>query len=132
MTENTAAMVALRRIARPVQLRTTPGGAGEPATVDTVLKELNRRIELAQEALSAPKEEATERPIDYEFYELRRVTIFKPAEGDFAIANASVGSCGLCGRVVTGMGGDPSMVCLSCGDELLRGNLRFGMGAIET
>ena len=118
------ARIALRRIARPVRLKAGVGGVGESPTVDTVLTELNRRIGLAQEALSAPEQGPEDRPIDYEFWELRRVTVYKPADGEFVIANASVGQCGLCGRPVTGMGGSPNMICLSCGDELLRGSLR--------
>jgi hypothetical protein len=61
--------------------------------------------------------------IDYEFYELTRVVVYQPEPGQLRIANASVGRCGLCGCVITGMGGSPNMVCLPCGDRLQTGEL---------
>ena len=124
MSEDSSAMATLRRIARPMRLKTGAGSLGESPAVGTVLTELNRRIAMAQAAISTSEREQGAREIDYEFWEMRRVTVFKPADGEFVIANASVGSCGLCGRPITGMGGQPNMICLSCGDQLLRGNLR--------
>lgn len=41
-----------------------------------------------------------------------------------ALLNASVGVCGLCGKKLTGMGGQNNMVCEPCGDLLKNGQLR--------
>ena len=62
--------------------------------------------------------------IDTEYFRLEKVTIYKPTSDEFVIANASVGSCGLCGTMITGMDGGPDMVCLSCGEALMRGELK--------
>jgi hypothetical protein len=56
------------------------------------------------------------------YYRLERIEPRAPKPGDrgIEIANASVGSCGLCGQIICGMGGSPDMVCLPCGDAMQR------------
>lgn len=54
--------------------------------------------------------------------------IYPPKEGEFHIANASVGNCRLCGEVATGMGGSGADVCRRCGDVVISGR---AVGAIK-
>ncbi len=62
--------------------------------------------------------------IEYQYYELKEITILKPKPGEFRLVNAAVGSCGLCSAIITGMGGSPHMICIKCGDLLQAGKLR--------
>ena len=62
--------------------------------------------------------------IDYEYYLLQKQTIYMPEDGEFGLVNASIGSCCLCGSMITGMGGTSGMICLECGGMLERGQLR--------
>lgn len=61
-----------------------------------------------------------------EYYVL--TPIYPPQPGEFRIANASVGTCQLCGEVATGMGGSNNDVCLRCAEVVIAGQAR---GAIK-
>lgn len=52
-----------------------------------------------------------------EYYVL--TPIYPPEPNEFRIANASVGMCGLCGGVATGMGGSQHDVCLRCAEVVI-------------
>lgn len=67
----------------------------------------------------------SDREIELEYYLLEKIIIYKPKEGEFRLVNASCGFCRLCGKTITGMGGSSGMVCLSCGDELLQGEMKL-------
>lgn len=60
-----------------------------------------------------------------EYYEL--VPVYPPKPGEFVIANASVGTCGLCGGIATGMGGSDNQICVRCAEVVLN---RKARGAI--
>ena len=66
------------------------------------------------------------------YYQLKPVTQDRPKKGDFALMNAAVLSCGLCGKVIAGMGGGAGAVCQQCGDLLNRGELRTAVKWPET
>lgn len=51
----------------------------------------------------------------------------KPKPGEFAIMNASIGICLLCGDMATGMGGSDNQICKPCGAAVLAGE---AVGAI--
>lgn len=58
-----------------------------------------------------------------EYFDLRLVHIEPPMPGEFRLATAAVRSCGLCGRVIDGMGGLGPSICMPCGEAFLRGAL---------
>lgn len=57
-----------------------------------------------------------------EYYRL--VPVYPPKRDEFAIANASVGICGLCGGMATGMGGSNDQICTPCAKVVLSGRAR--------
>jgi len=57
-----------------------------------------------------------------EYYVL--TPVFKPSDGGFSIVNASVGVCGLCGAIATGMGGSPNDICLKCAEVVISGRAK--------
>lgn len=61
-----------------------------------------------------------------EYYEI--VPVYPAPEGEFRIANASVGTCGLCGGMATGMGGSDRQLCVRCAEVVIKGQAR---GAIK-
>jgi len=61
-----------------------------------------------------------------EFYVL--TPVYPPKPGEFMIANASVGHCGLCGHVTTGMGGSNNQICVPCAEVVMT---KRAVGAIK-
>jgi len=61
-----------------------------------------------------------------EYYVLEPV--YPPKPGEFVFVNASVGYCGLCGRMTTGMGGGPDQICVPCAEVVMSQRAR---GAIK-
>ncbi|TWG90369.1 hypothetical protein L598_000700001260 [Mesorhizobium sp. J18] len=57
-----------------------------------------------------------------DFYSL--VPVYPPDPGEFVIANASVGVCGLCGGIATGMGGSDNQICVRCAEVVIKGQAR--------
>jgi hypothetical protein len=57
-----------------------------------------------------------------EYYVL--TPVYPPKSGEFAIANASIGTCQLCGGIATGMGGSNGDVCLRCAEVVMKGKAR--------
>jgi len=63
-----------------------------------------------------------------EYYELKRVTITPPEDGEFRLVTAAVIDCGLCGRMIDGMGGPGhGAVCVPCAEAVINGT---AIGAI--
>lgn len=59
------------------------------------------------------------------YHELRRVEIPPAKPGEFQILSAAVMSCGLCDKVISGMGGPGrGVICESCAGLLMSGRLR--------
>lgn len=58
-----------------------------------------------------------------EYYELKKVTIEPPKEGEFRIVNASLLTCSLCGTMIDGMGGHSGAVCIKCAEVVLSGRM---------
>lgn len=54
--------------------------------------------------------------------------IYPPKPGEFGFVNASVGICGLCGGIATGMGGSDHDICLRCAEVVIS---RQARGAIK-
>lgn len=50
--------------------------------------------------------------------------VYPPEPGAFSIVNASVGICGLCGEVATGMGGSNNQICVRCAGIVRSGRAR--------
>lgn len=61
-----------------------------------------------------------------EYYVLEPVYPADPDE--FTFANASVGYCGLCGTMTTGMGGGRNQICVPCAEVVLS---KRAVGAIK-
>lgn len=57
-----------------------------------------------------------------EYYVL--TPVYPPKPGEFAISNASIGTCQLCGGIATGMGGSDRAVCLRCAEVVMKGQAR--------
>lgn len=58
-----------------------------------------------------------------EFFELSRVKIQPPRPNEFRLKTAAVMICGLCGRMIDGMGGGAPRMCIPCGDQFVAGKL---------
>lgn len=66
-----------------------------------------------------------------DYYELvaQHIDESPPPRGELRLMTAAVMDCGLCGRMVAGMGGPGNgVVCKPCGDALKHGHLR---GAVD-
>lgn len=50
--------------------------------------------------------------------------VYPPEAGEFHIANASVGTCQLCGGIATGMGGSDKDICIKCAEVVMSGKAR--------
>ncbi len=57
--------------------------------------------------------------IEYEFYELTRITVTKPKPGEFRLVTAAFMFCATCGRPIASMGGPgDGYICIPCGDVI--------------
>lgn len=58
------------------------------------------------------------------YFRLIPVVEKKPEPGEFVLQTAAILECGLCGKMISGMGGGECAVCNECAEDLKIGRLR--------